>query len=104
MGAPEVRVNGDNPGEWEWDGPDATIKTGDKYSITLRSDDPPDARAKWTKEEDAPEPDDGEDDFYCVTGPFNEWDTDRLEQGNVIGHRHITLAIDASGVLEFRFL
>lgn len=54
--------------------------------------------------EDGGDLDDGEDDFYCVTGPFNEWDADRMEDGNVTGLRTIVLDVPRSGTLEFRFL
>jgi polyketide synthase-associated protein len=104
MAPPEVRVNGADPGEWEYDGPDVDIKTGDKYKITLRSDDPKEAATKWVKEVDGGGDDDDADDFYCVTGPFNEYDTDRMEEGAVPGLRTITLEVPESGSLEFRFL
>merc|ERR1740121_1766968 len=43
MCPPEVRVNGDDPSQ------------------------PAETTIRWTKEEEGGEPDDGEDDFYCIT-------------------------------------
>merc|ERR1712048_1444976 len=86
------------------DGPDKDLKPGDKYSITLTSTDPVDTPVRWVKDEDGAEMDDGEDDFYCVTGPFNEWDADRMEDGPITGLRTITLEVPESGEIEFRFL
>jgi hypothetical protein len=102
--APEVRVSGTDPADWEWDGPDADVRAGDKYEITLNAADPEDTPIKWVKKEEAPEPDDGEDDFYCITGIFNDWDSDRMEDGPVKGLRTITVQVPEDGVLEFRFL
>jgi len=107
LGAPEVRVNGNDPSQWEWDGPDHPedgTKSGDKYKVILNSDDALGRPAIWEKLEDEPEADDGEDDFYAITGPFNEWDADRLEDGAITGLRTITLDMPDSGFLEFRFL
>lgn len=104
MAAPEVRVNGDDPSMWEWDGPDENVKPGDKYSISLNPTDPEDTAVRWTKEEEGGEPDDGEEDFYCITGSFNEWEADRMEDGAVTGLRTIVLDMPRTGVLEFRFL
>jgi len=107
MQPPEVRVNGSDPSEWEWDGPDLDAKAGEKYQIEINASDPIDIAMKLTKKEDAPtspEEEDGEDDFYCITGPFNEWDTDRMEDGGVMGLRTISVEVPESGSLEFRFL
>jgi len=100
MAPPEVRVNGDDPAMWEWDGPDETVKPGDKYMLSLDGD----SALRWTKEEEGEEPDDGEEDFYCITGPFNDWEADRMEDGAVPGLRTITVEGPSSGSLQFRFL
>jgi len=100
MAPPEVRVNGDDPSMWEWDGPDETVKPGDKYSLNLGED----SAIRWIKEEEGGEVDEGEDDFYCITGPFNDWEADRMEDGAVPGLRTIILEGPASGALQFRFL
>jgi hypothetical protein len=107
MAAPEVRVNGSDPTEWEWDGPDMYGKAVDHYTIELNASDPINIAMKLKKTEDAPaapELDDGEDDFYCITGPFNEWDSDRMEDGNITGLRSISVEVPEGGNLEFRFL
>jgi len=103
MAAPEVRVAGADPAEWEWDGPEKEIKPGDKYKIELDSTDQPDAAIRWEKVEDGKD-DDGEDDYYCISGPFNEWDTDRMEEGPITGMSTITVEVPSSGEVEFRFV
>mmetsp|Transcript_19785 Transcript_19785/g.57398 ORF Transcript_19785/g.57398 Transcript_19785/m.57398 type:complete len:942 (-) Transcript_19785:53-2878(-) len=104
MPPPEVRVNGSDPSMWEWDGPDKDIKMGDKYTITLRSDEPLDTPVRWVKEEDGAAIDDVDEDIYFITGPFCDWETERMEDGPVTGLRTITLEVPESGILEFRFL
>merc|ERR1719282_1151221 len=42
MSAPAVTVIGDDPSEWEWDGPDLDSKPGEKYRIFMSSADAPD--------------------------------------------------------------
>merc|ERR1712039_289900 len=49
MSAPAVTVIGDDPSEWEWDGPDLDSKTGEKYRIFMSSNDPKDAAIRWEK-------------------------------------------------------
>lgn len=104
MSPPEVRVNGRDPALWEWDGPDQKIIPGDKYNVEMNPDDAPNASQKWFKEECGKEPDEGEDDYYCITGPFNEWDSERMEDGPVLGLRVTTVRIPQSGSIQFRFL
>nr|AQS99241.1 type I polyketide synthase [Gambierdiscus excentricus] len=104
MAPPEVRVAGADPAEWEWDGPEKDIKPGDKYKIELDSTDAADAAIRWEKVADGADDGDGEDDVYYITGPFNEWDTDRMEEGPITGLRTITVEVPASGEIEFRFV
>nr|AQS99197.1 type I polyketide synthase [Gambierdiscus polynesiensis] len=104
MAPPEVRVNGNDPSLWEWDGPDKDVKKGDKYTITLRSDEPLDTPVKWIKEEDGEAIEDGEDETYVITGPFCDWQGEMMEDGPITGMRSITLEVPDSGALEFRFL
>jgi len=103
MSPPEVRVNGADPSEWEWDGPDVSLKPGDKYTITLSPHDAPDAPIRFVKEEGDPVGD-GEDDYYTIVGAFNDWEGDRMEDGLVTGLRTLTLDAPGGGTLDFRFL
>lgn len=99
-GPPEVRVTGHDPYEWEWDGPEKEVKPGDKYSLEIRVGDP--SSQRWIKEETGGE-DDDLDDFFCISGNFNQGGLERMEDGPVLGLRTITVTVPASGVLEFRF-
>ncbi|CAE7441170.1 ppsA [Symbiodinium natans] len=104
MSPPEVRVNGSDPALWDWDGPDQVILPGDKYSIEMNPDDPPNAPQRWFKEDTGVEFDEGEDEAYCITGPFNEWDLEQMEDGPVPGLWTITVKVPSSGQVEFRVL
>jgi len=59
MSPPEVRVNGDDPSNWEWDGPDENIRPGDTYSVTINPSDPNETAIRWTKDEEGGNVDDG---------------------------------------------
>lgn len=101
MAPPEVRVNGDDPSMWEWDGPDVTIKPGDKYSLSLELED---SAVRWTKEE-LPTEEDDVSDFYCIVGPFNDWEGERMEEdASISGLRSIIVDVPESGELQWRFL
>jgi len=104
MMPPEVRVNGSDPSLWEWDGPDKDVKRGDKYVITLKSEDPLETPIKWVKEQDGDAADDGDDDYYMITGPFCDWEGERMEEGAVTGLRTYMAEVPENGLLEFRFL
>jgi len=104
MSPPEVRVNGSDPALWDWDGPDQVILPGDKYSIEMNPDDPPNAPQRWFKEDTGVEHDEGEDEVYCLTGPFNEWDLEQMEDGPVPGLWTLTVKVPSSGQVEFRIL
>jgi 3-oxoacyl-(acyl-carrier-protein) synthase len=105
MAPPEVRPVGDDPDEWESDLPEADMKPGDKYVITMKSDDPKDATLKWVKQESAPdEEEDEEEATYCITGNFNAWEDDRMMPGDAPGQHIVNALVPEEGVLEFRFL
>lgn len=106
MAPPEVRVVGDNPDEWETDGPNQDPTPGVKYKIEINSFDPVDAPQKWVRDEagDEAEADDDEDVFYSITGSFNGWEEDRMAPGNVSGQHTTLVTVPSSGTVEFRFL
>jgi len=100
---PEVRAIGDDPADWETDGPDFDAAVNDRYTITFSSADPPDMPAKWDKAE-AAAPVDDDDVFFAITGNFNGWESDRMSPGTVPHHHVATATVPDNGVLEFRFL
>jgi len=111
--APEVRIIGDNPDDWEWDQPDTRgLKSGDVWCVSLSPDDNKDDPIVWKKMEMLEDND--EDEFYVITGNFDGWSEDRMESSDGIGVRMepsdvpgvhvITIAVPSSGSLEFRFL
>jgi len=100
MAVPEVRVQGNSPDEWEYDGPDAEIKPGDRYTLRFNPDE---ASIKFVKEEVADTPEDeGEEDFYSISGDFNDWAQDHMEDGLVPGSRTVIVEVPPSGSFQFR--
>jgi len=104
--APEVRCIGSSPDDWESDWPDARgMRRGAKWAVSFSTNDAPDASLKYVLA------DDGLDDlaelddhFYCITGNFNGWESDRLLAGDVPGLWTAEVEMPDSGVLEFHFL
>mmetsp|Transcript_67468 Transcript_67468/g.156609 ORF Transcript_67468/g.156609 Transcript_67468/m.156609 type:complete len:957 (+) Transcript_67468:179-3049(+) len=100
---PQVRAVGNNPDDWEADFPDIRECTpGTKYKVQMSPDDPEDQAVKWEKQEQEQEED--EEDFYAITGNFNDWQDDRMAQGDIDGSHVVFLQVPESGELQFRFL
>mmetsp|Transcript_133308 Transcript_133308/g.285041 ORF Transcript_133308/g.285041 Transcript_133308/m.285041 type:complete len:962 (-) Transcript_133308:62-2947(-) len=103
--APEVRIVGNHPDQWDADFPDTrSIKKGAKYHISIDPNDVSEA-IKWELVEGEDEEDD--DGFYALTGNFNNWSVDgqeRMEPGNIDGLHLSVLEIPDSGILEFHIL
>jgi len=104
MSPPEVRVVGDDPSEWETDGPNQDVDPHAKYTIEITSTDPIDAPQKWVRIDDEGDQEDDEDSFYVITGNFNSWEEDRLAPGTARGQHTVIVTVPATGILEFRFL
>lgn len=104
LAAPEVRPIGNSPDEWETDGPEQQTQPGDRWYISIDATDPANASARWVKEDVSLLEEEEEDSFYSVTGNFNEWRAERMDEGDLAGVRTATLQIPESGVLEFHFL
>jgi len=104
MGHAEVRVVGKNPDEWEADFPDpVSCKKGAKFKIELNAEDAKGTPARWEMV-DCEQDEDDPDDYYSITGNFNDWSDDRMAPGDVDGLHTITVEVPESGSLEFRFL
>lgn len=105
MSPPEVRVLGDNPDDWETDGPDHAAKPGDTFKIEINAIDPLDAPIRWIKNSDVLEDaEEDEDAFFSITGNFNDWEDDRMALGTVPGQHVSNITVPPDGRLEFRFL
>lgn len=103
MSPPEVRPVGRSPDEWDTDMPDVNAKPGDKFSIVIDQDDPLNVPLKWIKEEAAAE-EEGDEDFYSITGTFNGWLEERPETNDIPGVYSAIVDVPQSGSFEFRFL
>jgi len=106
MAPPEVRVNGSDPSEWEWDGPNNDLKPGERYVIHLSPDGTKEP-IRYVKEE-APEEQEPadleEEDYYSISGPLNEWGMDTMEDGTVPGMHTIVVEVPSGGAVEFQFV
>eukprot|EP00438_Fugacium_kawagutii_P005639 Skav216577 [mRNA] locus=scaffold3598:160151:173542:+ [translate_table: standard] len=98
MAPPEVRINGSDPALWDWDGPDVLILPGDKYSIEMNPDEPANAPQRWFKEDTGG----GEAGAPCISGSFNDFAYEQMEDWWLTGLRTITVRVPASGQVEFR--
>lgn len=103
---PEVRCVGSSPDEWESDWPDARgMRKGAKWAVSFSASDAPDTSLKYVLADDGLDDlADLDDHFYCITGNFNGWESDRLLAGDVIGLWTAEVEMPESGVLEFHFL
>jgi len=107
MPAPQVRVAGDSPDDWESDFPDwKNAKPGTTYQLALSPEDPVTMPLKFRmvdESQDAPE-DEEEDTYYSLTGNYNDWQEDRMLEGSVPGLSIASVEIPDDGILEFHFL
>lgn len=96
---PEIRVNGTNPENWDYDYPEK-MKPGDKYSLNTEGD-----NVKWLKASTQEDEEDVEvfQNAYYIAGSFNDWEGEPMMDGDVPGLRTITITIPTQGYVEFNF-
>lgn len=105
MGPPEVHTNGGGPDDWEVAWPDEDSKPGDVWKIVFNPDDPPFAPIRWERDLLAENPYiDYPDDFYSISGNFNNWGSERMDMGDVDGSYVTTVEVPTSGSVAFRFM
>jgi hypothetical protein len=98
---PTLIANGSNPEDWDFSGPDFKSKPGDRYIISIERDPiTGETPIRWIKAD----PVESKPEFYAVTGNFNSWSSDRMDEGDVPGLYYIEAEIQYAGTLEFRFL
>jgi len=104
--APEVRIVGNHPDQWDADFPDTrSLKKKAKYRISIDPNDISEA-IKWELVEDG-EDDEDDTSFYTLIGNFNDWsadDDERMAPGTIEGIHESTLQIPEGGILEFQVL
>jgi 3-oxoacyl-(acyl-carrier-protein) synthase len=106
MPPPEVRPIGTSPDEWESDWPDTrSVRKGAKWAVSFAANDLADTSLKYVLADDGLDDlADLDDHFYCITGNFNDWQSDRLVAGDVPGLWVGEVEIPESGELSFHFL
>lgn len=109
MKAPEVRMYGRNPDDWETDWLLKDAKPGDKYSVVMSQDMAADTSLKVNKME-PPAIKYGEEGelieeetYYAISGNFNDFTPDRMMEGEIPGLFTATIEVPADGSMEFYF-
>nr|AQS99318.1 type I polyketide synthase [Gambierdiscus polynesiensis] len=99
--AAPIIVDGPDPADWEYSGPDYNAVPGVKYNIILNRDPFTDEETvSYERVEDEPLA----VEFYCTTGSHNEWSEDRMLEGDVPGLFYQEIDVPESGTFEFRIL
>lgn len=96
-----VTTRGPDPAKWDYTGMDYDAGPGDSYRVVIEKD--PDSGANlvyYEKQLDAFDP----FDFYSVSGNFNNWGEERMQDGDVPGLHYLDVEVPESGTLEFRIL
>uniref|UniRef100_A0A7S1KV20 Uncharacterized protein n=1 Tax=Alexandrium catenella TaxID=2925 RepID=A0A7S1KV20_ALECA len=98
---PPVIADGTNPKNWEWSGPGFDWKDDAKYTVKLEKEVTGEFCVKYERQEEleieVPE-------FYSVTGTHNEWQDDRMMEGDVPGMYYVVVEVPDSGSLDFRVM
>nr|AQS99211.1 type I polyketide synthase [Gambierdiscus excentricus] len=98
----QIIADGTNPKNWEYSGPGFDWKDESKYTVKIEKDLTSDAFVvKWEKQEE------GEievPEFYSITGTHNEWQDDRMMEGDVPGLYYVVVEVPDSGSLDFRIM
>lgn len=99
---PKIIADGPDPEDWNYSGPAGVLKPGEAYRVRIDRDPVTGATPiRWEKYtlEEEPRP-----EFYSMTGSYNEWVAERMEEGEVPGLWYQIVDIPDSGTMEFRFL
>nr|AQS99293.1 type I polyketide synthase [Gambierdiscus excentricus] len=100
-GPPSIIADGPRPSDWEFSGIAPDVRPGEKYRVTfLRDQLTKDETIRYEKVEDTEEI----AEYYCTTGNHNDWDKDRMIEGDVPGLFYQEIEMPKDGVLQFRFL
>eukprot|EP00413_Alexandrium_margalefii_P030530 CAMPEP_0204570198 /NCGR_PEP_ID=MMETSP0661-20131031/38172_1 /ASSEMBLY_ACC=CAM_ASM_000606 /TAXON_ID=109239 /ORGANISM="Alexandrium margalefi, Strain AMGDE01CS-322" /LENGTH=936 /DNA_ID=CAMNT_0051578369 /DNA_START=82 /DNA_END=2892 /DNA_ORIENTATION=+ len=97
----QIIADGNDPSQWEYNGPSFDASPDDHYRIVLIKDPMTDEETftyeKVTEEVELVE-------FYCTTGNHNDWAEDRMMEGDVPGLFYQEVDVPEGGELEFRIL
>eukprot|EP00913_Durusdinium_trenchii_P009283 g8722.t1 len=98
---PIVTEGTTDPALWDYRGLDYKANMGDSYKVCLEKD-PLTGEETVTFEKEQVKEDPAE--FYGTTGNHNDWDVDRMQEGNVAGLYYQDIPVPEGGTLEFRIL
>jgi hypothetical protein len=94
----EVTVNGEDWEQWEMDGPGKDVKPGQSWDICIMSD----GTVRYVEKEEEVK-DFGT--FYYVTGSFNGWSCDALEEDDMLdGLFSTTIQLGPRGEEQFQIV
>jgi len=97
-----IIVDGPDPANWVYSGPDYNAGPDVKYNIILNRDPVTEEETvTYERVEEAPP---APVEFYCTTGSHNEWSDDRMIEGEVPGLYYQEVELPEEGSFEFRIL
>mmetsp|Transcript_157147 Transcript_157147/g.286121 ORF Transcript_157147/g.286121 Transcript_157147/m.286121 type:complete len:932 (+) Transcript_157147:83-2878(+) len=98
-----IKAEGSDPSSWTLTGPDTKSKLGEKYDVVMEKDFLTDeTKIRWVKAEEEEEKKPPE--FFSMTGNFNNWVDERMEDGEVPGLFYKNVEVPQEGLLQFRFM
>jgi hypothetical protein len=98
-----IIANGPDPANWEFSGISYDAKPGDNYSVVFSKDPITGVeQVSYEKVEAAEEVVPLE--FYSTTGSHNEWEEDRMLEGDVPGLWYQEVEMPEEGKIEFRIM
>merc|ERR1712151_1073263 len=93
--AQEVTITGDDWAEWEMTGPGMEVKPGDQWDIMVDEDGIVEYNKKGKAIKDL-------GSAYYITGTFNDWEYDALDDDDITGLHTAIIEIGDSGKEEFQ--
>jgi len=99
---PPIVADGSNPKNWEYGGPGFDWKDEAKYSVRIEKDLAGDGFTVRYERQEEIEPEVPE--FYSITGTHNDWQDDRMMEGDVPGLYYVVIEVPSSGSVDFRFM
>jgi len=96
----KIIVDGPNPETWDYEGPDYNSEPGDRFTVTVTKEFDEEVVTYQKIEEEETEV----AEYYCISGNFNDWEDDRMLQGEVPGHNYIEVEVPEIGYIDFRFM
>jgi len=99
----QIKAEGSDPSAWTLTGPGVKANPGEKWQVVIEKDPlTGETPVRWHKveeEEEVPQP-----GTYSITGNFNDWSEQLMQDGGVPGLFYCHADVTSDGQLQFRFL